>query len=500
MNSGPPSIIVTLPARGVAEARAQMAGAAGTEADLFEIRFDRFPETELARVPELFPSKVPLVATLRSRAEGGEGPDDPESRARLLVEFSHHPFRWVDIEFARDLRLAESLARPGQLGLIVSSHCGGPVNVEEWSRLVRTGVPPGSIRKVVAPASVGQLLREFLPALPPAGESPLVALTTGSSGPLLRTWSRRLGFPMVYASLPETSGANSTPAVEPSQIPADRLRGYLDAEGTPAIFALVGRPVSHSRSPAIHAHWMRARHEMGLYVALEFESDREFVESIPPLFEGGFRGFNVTHPFKEVALELADRVGPGATACGVANTLSLVPDGVEAENTDLVAILRRLEELRDSGRWDGTSLGVIGAGGAARATLAAARSLGVPAKVWARRPETAELLAREFSAESVVSMEEHGPPLVIQATTVGRDAIGFGSVPEIRNWIRSGVHVVDWVYDPESPIVRDTAKAVGATYEDGSRLLLYQAAASYGIWWGDEPTPEQISAELGADR
>jgi len=496
MTSTPPAVVVTLPARTIEEAKSQIEVAKAAGADLVEIRFDRFPAEDLARASELFPSPVPILATLRSRAEGGEGPDDPATRARALNELAVQGFRWMDLEFVRDLTQAPTLTRTGDRGLVVSSHTGKPVGLSVWTELIRAPVPEGSVRKVVVPATVGQLLRELIPTLPPPGETPLVALTTGPSGPLLRIWSRKLGFPLVYSSLPEGSGPGNPPPVEPSQIPVDRLRPYLHSDGTPPLFAVVGHPVAHSHSPALHSRWMADGGRVGLYVALDFENDQEFVESIPSLVDGGFRGLNVTHPFKKLALDLADRVDPGASACGVANTLSLGADGVEAENTDLAAVLRRLEELRSSGRWDGASVGVIGAGGAARATLAAARSFGVESIVRARRPEAAGSLAHEFGAEAYRSSSSDRPSLVVHATPFGREAPAASSAPEMSDWLRPGVHVLDWVYTPENPVIRSEAERAGATYEDGTRLLVYQAAASYGIWWGDEPSPDQVSTAL----
>jgi len=216
---------------------------------------------------------------------------------------------------------------------------------------------------------------------------------------------------------------------------------------------------------------MREDGQIGLYVALDFGGDEEFADAIPLLAEGGFRGLSVTHPFKALAGELADEVGPGAAACGVANTLTLGPDGVASENTDLAAILRRIDELRSSNLWDGASLGVIGAGGAARATLAAARSLGVEAYVWARREDAAEVLATEFGAHSVRNTELARPTLVVHATPVGRTAEGVVDAPDL-GWFRAGVHVVDWVYAPDEPVVRRAAEKSGASYEDGTRLLV----------------------------
>ena len=496
MNLPPPAIIVTVPARSVGDARSQVAEAHRAGANLAEIRLDRFSVPELDRLGTLFPSPLPLIATLRSRAEGGEGPDDAETRIQRLREFARHPFRWIDAEAARDFPAAESLTRTGVQDLIVSTHLPASVPGAEWSRLLRQSVPAGGVRKVVSPSSVGRLLNELLPAIPPPGECALVALTTGPSGPLLRAWSRKLGFPFVFASLPESTDVPSTPAVERSQIPVDRLLPFLRSEGTPPLFAIAGHPVDHSRSPTLFARWMREDGNVGLYVALDFEIDAEFADSMPKLAAGGFRGLSVTHPLKAVASELADEVGPGATACGVANTLTFGPDGVSAENTDLVAILRRFAELRSAGAWDGASVGVIGAGGAARATLAAARSLGVEAYVWARRAAEAERLAREFGARSVASPRDARPTLVVHATTAGRRAESPSSPPNL-DWIQKGVHAVDWVYLPEDPLVRRAAERVGTTYEDGSRLLVYQAAAAYGIWWDHEPSAERVAAAVG---
>ena len=493
MNARRPSIVVSLPARTVGDARREIVEAKAAGAEIAEVRADRLGDGEVDRLGELFPSPLPLIATVRSRSEGGEGPDDPESRWDLLRALARHPFRWIDTERSRDFPSAETLSRPGLQEIIVSTHVRDETAGAEWGRLLREAVPEGAILKVVGPASVRHVLRNLLPVLPPPEECRAVAHTTGPSGPLLRAWSRRLGFPLVYAALPERPDASGP--VEPSQIPVDRLRPFLEADGEPPIFAVVGHPVAHSRSPSLFSRWMLEDHHVGLYVALDVATDEEFADSIPALAEGGFRGLSVTHPFKPVASALADELGPGATACGVANTLTLEADGVVAENTDLAAILRRLGELRAEGLWDGASLGVVGAGGAARATLAAARSLNVESFIWARRREASETLGRAFEAHAVDTPSTVRTTLVVHATPVGR-ADSSGAVPPNLEWVRTGVHVVDWVYAPEDPVVRRTAERAGATYEDGTRLLVYQAAASYGIWWGAEPSEERIASGL----
>ncbi len=308
----------------------------------------------------------------------------------------------------------------------------------------------------------------------------------------------QLHYPFVYAGLPETWAAETAPPVEPSQIPVDRLRFLFDGGGGP-LFAVAGHPVAHSRSPYLHSRWMRAGRHPGLYVTLDILSEAEFVESLDPLVAGGLRGLNVTHPWKSAALASATRVGRGAEVCGAANCLTFRDDEVEAENTDLVAVLRRLDELRRIGTWDGRELAVIGAGGAAAATLAAARELGASAHVFARSAEKAAPLAKRFGATPLPRSEARPFSLVVQATDVGREGSSALEAP-LTELIGPSTRVLDWVYSPADPVVKVVTEGAGGQYEDGWRLLVYQAAASFGLWWGAEPLPEDLDRTIEEGR
>ena len=487
MSPPPPRIVVSLPARSVEDAALQVVIAREGGADAAEIRVDRFPPADPRRLDHLFPSPLPLLATYRSRAEGGEGEDDPKARRGVLLDLAARPFRWIDLEVARDREVVPLLPPPDRLGRIFSSHLRQGES-DHWKERLGELEGVAGIGKLVVHASVGDALRDLAPHASRVG-SQLVIHTTGPSGPLFRAWARRFGFPFVYAALPAASGVAP---VEPSQVGVDRLRSFLDAEEHPPLFAVCGRPVDHSRSPAIHSTWMEEDGRCGLYVALEFADDQEFVEALGPLSEGGFRGLNVTRPFKAVAAQAAAELGPGARACGVANCLAFRDAGVTAENTDLLAVLRRLEELRASGHWDGESLAVIGAGGAARATLAAAREIGVRASVYARRPAAARELADQFGA--TVGTLSHATPasLVVHATDVGRSETSTLDVA-MAPLLSARSHLLDWVYAPGSPVIRQMAESAAASYEDGWRLLVYQAAASYEIWWGSPPGDASVA-------
>jgi len=495
MNAGRPLIVVTLPGRSVDETRSQADAARAAGADLAEVRFDRWSASERSRARDLFPSPVPLIATLRSSAEGGEGPDDGGERATQLEALDRLPFRWIDLEEDRDAPLVARPDRPPAPGRIYSVHLPEGTSTEELSRRLAGVAPRGGIRKIVVPSSVGTTLREILPLLPGIRERESLLLTTGPSGPLLRAWSRRFGFPLVYASLPIARAVGSLAPVEPSQIPVDRLRHFFAGDEPAPLFAVVGHPVAHSQSPDLHSRWMRATGRFGIYLALDISLESEFVEAMDPLAAGGFRGLNVTHPWKQAALESATRVGPGAETCGAANCLTFRDGAIEAENTDLVAILHRLEELQGSGEWDGSELAVIGTGGAASATLAAARERGARAHVFARDARRAARISERFDARLGVRTEARPFPLVVHATDVGRGNTGPLEVP-LGELVGPGTRVLDWVYAPEDPTVRATTERSGGRYEDGWRLLVYQAAASFGVWWGSEPSSEELRATI----
>lgn len=487
-----PLLIVSCPGRTIDLVQEEIRQAQEGGADLAEVRIDRLSDDERLKLPGLFPSPLPLVATLRSRAEGGEGPTDAEVRAVCLRSAWAQGFRYLDLEPARDLALLPEFGSSSKAApqLILSSHVPESTPSVELRRLLERPRPPGTVLKVVLPCSFSRLWSDLVPNLfPLTTYAPCVLHTTGPTGPLLRAWAGRLGMYAAFAALPEPPGSSSPVPVEPSQIPVDRLRALLAGGARGPFFGVVGHPILHSRSPALHSLWLAAERRPGLYVALDLPTAEDLADSVAPLAEGGFRGLNVTHPWKQVALGLATRAGPAAESAGCANTLTFEPDGITAENTDVAAVRRRLEELRKSGVWDGSPAVVLGAGGAARSALAALASMGSSSIVLARRAEAAEGLAREYGGVAVGTDAVRPAQLVIHATPAGRAGEGALSVPWQRA-IGPGSYVLDFVYAPADRFLVHEAGSVGARYEDGSRLLVYQAAESYAIWWGSPPSAE----------
>jgi shikimate dehydrogenase/3-dehydroquinate dehydratase type I len=490
MSGQRPRLVVTLIARSLDDARAEVQEALAGGSDLAEIRVDRWPAAERARLDGLFPSPLPLIATLRSRAEGGEGPDDPTERARILAGIARLPFAWIDLEPARDE--IDRTIHGAAHSVILSTHFPAGTPPSPVLRSLEAPVPMGAIRKVVVPAEMRTALTELIPFLQRSRpRSDRVVLTTGGSGPLLRGLAKRLDLPLVYAAPPETPGASRS--IEPAQVPVDRLRRFFGGPKDAPLFALLGRPVAHSLSPAIQDRWLVASGRIGLYVPLEIESEPELRTALGRMGELGFRGVNVTHPWKAAALAVARRCSSAAEECGAANCLTLGPAGWEADNTDCAAIERRLRELQGAGAWDGDRLTVLGAGGAARATLVAARRMNAHATVYTRRPSAATEVVRAYGGE----VGDPGRPapdrLVVQASSAGME--GPLEVPLARLLTATST-VLDWVYRPTDASVGEATRRAGARYESGERLLVYQAAASFDHWWGEPPSPAAEQAVL----
>ncbi|MGI0150598.1 MAG: type I 3-dehydroquinate dehydratase, partial [Thermoplasmata archaeon] len=340
----PPPIIVTLSARGVVEARAQIEQAAAAGADGAELRIDRWTPTDRARPAELAGASIPLWATYRSSAEGGEGASEPAERARTLEAFAGAPFAFLDLEGKRDLPLDPGLAgrlrAPGAPRVVVSFHGAldpGDPATEIGELFARAGALKGIV-KLVIPADTDSLITRLLPFWTTLAGGPRILHTTGGSGAVLRAGARRLGLAGVFAS---PVGPRAELPVEPSQIPVDRMRWLFDGPVEAPLFAVLGRPIARSRSPEIHSRWLRRFGFRGLYCAIEVGTPEGLARALEYLSVAGYLGVNVTTPLKRTAFELARHHEPEATRAGAANTLTLTEGAWTASNTDVTALLSR---------------------------------------------------------------------------------------------------------------------------------------------------------------
>jgi shikimate dehydrogenase len=250
---------------------------------------------------------------------------------------------------------------------------------------------------------------------------------------------------------------------------------------------VLGWPVAHSRSPAMHNAALKA---LGMddwrYQALPVPEEM-FVETTRALGAAGFVGANVTIPHKHAALALANRISDAARAIGAANTLTFASDGeIAAENTDAPGLIAALEQL--VGLPAHPSALVLGAGGSARAVVWALREAGArEVLVWNRTPERAVALAAELGARAVSAPER--AELLINCTSVGLER--SASEPEGLNQlgltfdqVGEYPYVVDMVYRSGATPLLAAAREHDACTLDGLEILLAQGALSFELWTG----------------
>lgn len=245
---------------------------------------------------------------------------------------------------------------------------------------------------------------------------------------------------------------------------------------------VLGWPVAHSRSPAMHNEALR---EAGLddwtYQRLPVPPEL-FGETVRALPGAGFVGANVTIPHKEAALAVADSATDAARAIGAANTLSFRPDGtIHADNTDAPGLLQAIG--RDVA---GLRAVVLGAGGSARAAAYALATAGaVSVVVWNRTPDRARVLAADLGVEAAGAVLPEAD-LLVQCTSVelhsGVDP--FKVLPLTADALSTYAIVVDLVYrDDETELLR-AARAAGCETVDGLEILVGQGALSFEAWTG----------------
>lgn len=261
---------------------------------------------------------------------------------------------------------------------------------------------------------------------------------------------------------------------------------------------VIGWPVAHSRSPRLHGHWLSRYGINGHYVPLAIQPEH-LAQALRALPRMGFVGANVTIPHKEAVLALADMVTDRAALIGAANTLIFRPDGaIHADNTDGYGFIANLRQNVPDWRADEGPAAVIGAGGAARAVVAALLDAGVKELRIANRTRLrAETLRAEFGPRvRVYDWGDLGPMVrgartVVNASSLGMTGKAALSLPDRA--LDPAALVTDLVYTPlETPFLAQ-ARAQGCQVVDGLGMLLHQAAPGFERWFSVRPLVDEAA-------
>jgi shikimate dehydrogenase len=268
---------------------------------------------------------------------------------------------------------------------------------------------------------------------------------------------------------------------------------HLFIDGSTQIYGILGRPVAHSLSPAMHNAAFRELGLNAIYVAFPVADLAQAVAGLRGLQIGGV---SVTIPFKEEIIPLLDEIDPQAARIGAVNTVVNRDGRLVGYNTDWLGALRALEEKTDIAN---KRVLILGAGGASRAIAFGILEKGGHAAVTDLDRDKVLALSRQLWVEVVAPdhLEEYPAEILINATPVGMEPKS-GGIPIDPTLLARFQVVMDIVYKPLETRLLKEAGSRGCQVIDGMRMLIHQATEQFALWTG-RPAPLEIMARAAYD-
>ena len=437
---------------------------------MVELRLDTVRDPGAAAA--LAGRKKPVIVTCRPQSQGGHFKGSEEERRSILSEALSLGAEFVDLEWRGSC--ADLMDMTGGRRVILSHHdfTGMPADVDAMSRdMLASGA------EVVKLAITAHRLSDTL-KLREIGKGttvPMSLIAMGEAGIASRVLASWMGSCWTYAGN----------GVAPGQISQRRLQEEFRFQrigARTAVYGVLGKPVAHSVSPAMHNAAFRAADIDAVYLPLAAADFQDFTRFA---IAADLAGASVTAPFKVNALDSADECDPVSRRIQSVNTLRR--DGARwlGFNTDVTGFLVPLESatrLRD------TRAVILGAGGAARSVAVALASSGARVTIAARRPDQAQSVAAlTGAAVSAWPPDAASWDVLVNATPVGTAPnVTASPLPPDYGFSPGGL-VYDLVYNPpETQLLIDAARA-GCRTLGGLDMLVAQAQVQFELWTGRRP-------------
>lgn len=469
-------------------------------ATLVELRADLFPEG-FPLDHAVAASPLPVVLTLRSRAEGGQGPEDVAVRERFYRQAQAWQVAFFDLEAQRDLHLLGTVVPKEKA--IVSCHLDSAESGELEATMAKLLATGSRYAKLV---STARCLEEVLSVLQLAqalsrganGQRRGIVFAQGDPGVATRLLAPFLAAPVAYASWGQGQevAAGQWP---PAELKA--LLGHLSSRPK-RLYAVLGGEAHLSLSPRMHNAGFRALGLPYLFVPLVVRREEELARLLRPAGEGPLDalglpvgGFAVTMPWKEKAAAACQLLAPRAERARAVNTVLPRPGKLIGDLTDVDGLNRVL--LEAGVRLAGTPVAVIGTGGAARAALVALQLAGARTRVVGRQAAKAEALAREFGAQAARADELAQVRVLINASPAGADGQEdplLAGLPLPR-----GAVVVDMPYGAGATFLEKLSADRGWDYVSGKEVLLFQGVSQFAAMNGVAPPVRAMAQALGLE-
>jgi len=522
-------LICPLTARDLAGMRSELDAALAGGADMIEVRLDGLdtPPTAAQLAELLRGVEVDVIFTARSAAQGGNFHGPETARQAMLQraagvppavcvpldrpleddkpsspDAGRMPARhagetpatqetpatrtFIDIEFT-----TPPAPHPDGANIILSRHdfTGPPDDpADAMAALKHT---PADVHKIAFMAHGPEDALAALDLLHHA-DSPTIALAMGEHGVASRILAKKFHAFGTFAAVKK--GSESAPG-QPTLDEFRRLYRWDRIGPATAVFGVIGCPVAHSMSPAVHNAAFDATGLDAVYVPLRVEPGRDpfnrFMDALLARPWLDWRGLSVTLPHKEHALAYVGAANCDALAVriGAINTITLGADGrLRGDNTDYAAAIDALCEAMAIQRADlaGRRVAVLGAGGVARALVAAATHYGADVTVLNRTPERAAKLADEFACRHAPwsDAETIDAEILINGTPIGMHP-NVNDSP-LANLPPAARVVFDTIYNPVETALLAQARHRGRQTVTGLEMFVHQAARQFELWTGHD--------------
>jgi len=511
-------LAVPIAAKNLNEAEEQIKAAAAGGAELLELRTDYLVHlsVELALqviglARQLAPA-LPIIVTCRDYHQGGALRHSNDLRTRVLTAAIRAEADFIDVEYDNFLsqaisgKISLAISAGANTRLILSAHnfqtVFGKITKFYWEI---TNAFNGAIPKLVYSAHHINECFDILDLLN-GRKGSVIAFCMGEPGFMTRIVAKKSGAFCSFASIDEKT---RTAPGQPTIAQLKNIYRWDSINEKTELYGVIGSPIGHSLSPAIHNACFAEAGLNKVYLPLlvagkqdEFNGFMDNVLSRPWL---DFRGFSVTIPHKENAIEYVKSkqgtVDPLAEKIGAANTIVINNSKLSAFNTDCSAALDSITSTLgiDRAGLKKMPVAIIGAGGVARAIVAGLAEAKAKVIIYNRTVERAKNLAHEFKCDyaDINDLRKLNAQLVINCTSIGMHP-NFDYTPVDAKLLSKDMAVFDTVYNPAETLLLKQAKQIGCRTISGLDMFVSQAAEQFKLFTGKDANIELMRKILSS--
>jgi 3-dehydroquinate dehydratase/shikimate dehydrogenase len=510
-------LTVPIAAKNLEHAKQQIKAAKAAGAEMLELRTDYLENLSVGLVKNLTAEvktasskPLPIIVTCRDARKGGAIDYPVRLRVDILVEAMKNGAEFIDLEYENFLsvgnreRIGKALSQASKSQLILSAH-----NFEmKFPDIVKLHHNiqisyPAAIPKLVYMANhINDCFEAF--DLLHRTNGPSIVFCMGEAGFISRIIAKKLNSLITFASIDKKN------ATAPGQMTIEQFKTIYRWDSISAdikLYGVIGSPVAHSVSPAVHNACFAKAGLNKVYLPLlvaggqvEFNAFMDNILSRPWV---GLSGLSVTIPHKESAIAYVKSkkgtVDPLSEKIGASNTI-IIDEArgtrhearLSAYNTDCSAAMDAISSaLSSKAKLKNLPVAVIGAGGVAKAIVAGLSDAGAKITIYNRTVERGKKLATEFGCEfaPLEDLANLDAKLVINCTSIGMHP-NINESPIPREYLKKDMVVFDTVYNPAETMLLKKAKQAGAKTIDGLSMFVNQAAAQFKLFTGKDADPK----------